>query len=146
MKDNKNSNRNVYKHFHPITTRWMDNDVFGHINNVTYYSYFDTAVNQYLTSHAGFSIKDDPIVGYVVHSECTYLSGISFPDQIEIGLRVDKLGNSSVTYALAVFRKGEANAAAYGTFVHVFVNRKEEKSVSIPKVIKAVLQELLLFR
>ena len=146
MNQNQPTERKDYKCFYPISTRWMDNDVYGHINNVTYYSYFDTAVNQYLTSHAGFSIKDDPIVGYVVHSECTYLSGISFPDQIEIGLRVDKLGNSSVTYALAVFRKGEANAAAYGTFVHVFVNRKEEKSVSIPKVIKAVLQELLLFR
>ena len=146
MEDNINSNRDDYKHFHPITTRWMDNDVFGHINNVIYYSYFDTAVNQYLSIHAGFSIKDDPIVSYVVHSECTYLSGIAFPDQIEIGLRVDKLGNSSVTYALAVFKEGEANAAAYGTFVHVFVNRKEEKPVSIPKIIKEALQGLLFIR
>ncbi len=144
MKDNKNSNRNVYKHFHPITTRWMDNDVYGHINNVTYYSYFDTAVNHYLINTAGLDIHNASIVGFVVNSQCNYLAPIAFPDAIEIGLRVNRIGNSSVTYGLAVFKKGEIQASAYGSFVHVFVNRKEQRSVSIPLNIRAALEALLI--
>ncbi len=132
-----------YKHFHTINTRWMDNDVYGHINNVTYYSYFDSAVNHYLIHTAGLDIHNAPIVGFVVHSQCNYLAPIAFPDAITIGLRVNKIGNSSVTYGLAVFKEGASQAAAYGSFVHVFVKRKEQTSVAIPPNIRAALEALL---
>tara|TARA_B100000780_G_scaffold157603_1_gene110264 strand:- start:10 stop:456 length:447 start_codon:yes stop_codon:yes gene_type:complete len=131
-----------YKFFHSISTRWMDNDIYGHINNVTYYSYFDTVANKYLIENAEMDIHNAPIVGYVVHSNCNYISEVSFPEEIEVELRVDKLGNSSVTYALAIFKKGYKEAVAYGEFVHVFVNRKEKKSVSIPPKIRKALEKI----
>jgi acyl-CoA thioester hydrolase len=140
---NKLVNRSDYKYFTPITTRWMDNDIYGHVNNVTYYSYFDTAVNRYLINHAGLNIKEAPIVGYVVNSNCNYLSGISYPDEIEVGLLVNKIGNSSVTYCLGIFKKGENKVCAYGEFVHVFVLRSENKAVPIPVTIRTALEELL---
>jgi acyl-CoA thioester hydrolase len=143
MTAEKPVNRNDYKCFYPITTRWMDNDVYGHVNNVTYYSYFDTAVNRYLIEHAQLNIHNAPVVGYVVHSNCNYLSGIAYPDDIEAGLRVVKLGNSSVTYGVGIFKKGEDKACAYGEFIHVFVNRAENKSVAIPSNIRAALEKLL---
>jgi acyl-CoA thioester hydrolase len=121
----------------------MDNDIYGHVNNVTYYSYFDTVVNRYLIEHGKLNIHNAPIVGYVVNSSCTYLSGIAYPDEIEAGLRVNKLGNSSVTYGVGIFKKGENNVCAYGEFVHVFVNRSENKSVPIPAVVRAALEKLL---
>ena len=105
MTETKPISKIDYKHFHTVTTRWRDNDVFGHINNVTYYSYFDTAVNHYLINKAGLDIQIASIVGFVVNSQCNYLAPIAFPDTIEIGLRVNKIGNSSVTYGLAVFKK-----------------------------------------
>ena len=135
-------NRSGYTYFKSITTRWIDNDVFGHINNVNYYSYFDTTVNHYLIEAAGFEIHADAIIGFVVHSECDYFKPIAFPDAIEIGLRLIKIGNSSVTYGLAVFKKGEKKPSAQGSFVHVFVNRKDQKSVVIPDVIGASLELL----
>jgi len=144
MTETKPTNKTDYKHFHTITTRWRDNDVYGHINNITYYSYFDTAVNHYLINKAGLDIHNAPIVGFVVNSQCNYLAPIAFPDAIEIGLRVNKIGNSSVTYGLAVFKKGETQASVYGSFVHVFVNRKEQKSVSIPEPIRKALEALLI--
>lgn len=142
MTENKPINRSDYKHFVPITTRWMDNDIFGHVNNVTYYSYFDTAVNQYMIENAGFKIHDAPIVGFVVHSNCNYLSSIAHPEKIEVGIRVNKLGNSSVTYGVSIFKKGENTASAYGDFVHVFVNRAENKPVPIPQSIRDALEKL----
>ncbi len=144
MHDLKNLNRKDFLYFHPIATRWMDNDVYGHINNVTYYSYFDTTVNRYLIDVAGFDIHNAPVVGYVVHSTCNYMTSIAFPDSLEIGLRVNKLGNSSVTYGLGVFKKGEDTLCAYGEFVHVFVDRMENKSVSIPDKIRSALEKLTL--
>jgi acyl-CoA thioester hydrolase len=144
MTDGKPVNRNDYKYFYPITTRWMDNDIYGHVNNVTYYSYFDTAVNTYLIEQAGLNIKDAPIVGYVVNSSCNYLSSLAFPDEIEAGLRVNKIGNSSVTYGVGIFKKGEDKICAYGDFVHVFVNRAENKSVAIPEQIRKALEGLLI--
>jgi acyl-CoA thioester hydrolase len=143
MTDGKPLNRNDYKCFYPITTRWMDNDTYGHVNNVVYYSYFDTAVNRYLIEEGGLNIQHAPIVGYVVNSSCNYLSGIAYPDEIEAGLRVNKLGNSSVTYGVGIFKKGEDKVCAYGEFVHVFVNRAENKSVPIPSAIRAALEKLL---
>ena len=143
MTENKLVNRSDYKHFYPITTRWMDNDVYGHVNNVTYYSYFDTAVNRYLIEYAGLNILQAPVVGYVVSSSCNYLSGIAYPDEIEAGLCVKKLGNSSVTYGVGIFKKGGSKASAYGEFIHVFVNRAENKSVPIPEIIRTALEKLL---
>jgi acyl-CoA thioester hydrolase len=144
MTDEKPIYRSDYKCFYPITTRWMDNDIYGHVNNVTYYSYFDTAVNTYLIEQAGLNIKDASIVGYVVNSSCNYLSSLAFPDEIEAGLRVNKIGNSSVTYGVGIFKKGEDKVCAYGDFVHVFVNRAENKSVPIPEQIRKALEGLLI--
>jgi acyl-CoA thioester hydrolase len=98
--------RTEYLHFQPITTRWHDNDVYGHVNNVTYYSFFDTAVNTYLIQTGGLDIHEGEVVGFVVSSACDYFASIAFPDRIEVGLRVGKLGNSSVQYELAVFKEG----------------------------------------
>ena len=131
-----------YRVFYPITTRWMDNDVYGHVNNVTYYSYFDTAANRYLIEEGGLDIEDGRIVGYVVNSSCHYHAPVTYPEDIEAGLRVDRLGNSSVQYGIAIFRKGENEAAAHGHFVHVFVERAENRSVPIPAPLRSALERL----
>jgi acyl-CoA thioester hydrolase len=136
--------RKDYKYFYPISTRWMDNDVYGHINNVTYYSYFDSAVNNYLIENTDLDIINSKIVGYVVNSSCNYLSSLSFPDEIETGLRVNKIGNSSVTYGIGVFKKGEDKVSAYGEFTHVFVNRSINKSTPIPIKTREALEKLLI--
>ena len=137
-------NKLDYKYFYPIVTRWMDNDIYGHINNVNYYSYFDTAVNQYLIDKGKLDIKKGLIVGFVVHSSCDYLNPISHPEKIEAGLVVKKIGNSSVTYGIGIFKEDEDKVSAYGEFIHVFVNRSNNKSVSIPKKIIESLKEILL--
>ena len=135
--------RDEYKVFYPITTRWSDNDIYGHVNNVTYYSYFDTAANRYLIEEGGLDISDGSIVGYVVNSGCEYHAPITHPAAIEAGVRVDRLGNSSVQYGIAIFREGEDRAAAHGHFVHVFVDRKADRSVAIPVGLRAALERLL---
>ena len=135
-------NRADYRLFYPITTRWMDNDIYGHVNNVTYYSYFDSAVNRYLIEAGGLDIHNAPVVGFVVNSSCQYRKPIAYPDKIEAGLRVNKLGNSSVTYGVGIFREGEDDACAFGDFVHVFVNRAENKSVAMPAPIRTALEKL----
>lgn len=132
-----------YKVFYPITTRWSDNDIYGHVNNVTYYSYFDTAANRYLIEEGGLDINDGRIVGFVVKSGCEYHSPITYPEAVEAGVRVDRLGNSSVQYGIAIFRQGEEQAAAHGHFVHVFVEREHNKSVPIPGGLRAALERLL---
>ena len=132
-----------YKVFYPKSTRWSDNDIYGHVNNVTYYSYFDTALNRYLIEEGGLDISDGTIVGYVVSSGCEYHAPISYPEPIEAGLRVERLGNSSVRYGLAIFRPGAEQAVAHGHVVHVFVNRSEDKSVPIPENLRAALEKLL---
>ena len=134
--------RDDYKVFYPITTRWSDNDIYGHVNNVTYYSYFDTAANRYLIEEGGLDISDGTIVGYVVNSGCEYHAPITYPETIEAGLRVDRLGNSSVQYGIAIFREGEPEAAAHGHFVHVFVEREANQSVPIPQNLRAALERL----
>lgn len=131
-----------YKVFYPISTRWSDNDIYGHVNNVTYYSYFDTAANRYLIEEGGLDIGDGSIVGYVVSSGCEYHAPITYPEPVEAGLRVDRLGNSSVQYGLAIFRQGDDEAVAHGHFVHVFVNRAENKSVPIPESLRTALEKL----
>ena len=134
--------RGDYRHFQPITTRWHDNDIYGHVNNVTYYSYFDSAVNAYLIAEGGLDIHAGEVVGFVVSSSCDYFASIAFPDAIEVGLRVGKLGNSSVQYELAIFREGEQEASAAGRFVHVFVERASNRPTAIPPRLRAALEAL----
>jgi acyl-CoA thioester hydrolase len=134
--------RSDYPHFQPITTRWHDNDVYGHVNNVTYYSYFDSAVNSYLIEVGGLDIHAGEVVGFVVSSSCDYFASIAFPERIEIGLRVAKLGNSSVQYELAVFKQGEDAACAAGRFVHVFVDRASNRPLPIPGRLREALAAL----
>ena len=136
--------RGDYRHFQPITTRWHDNDVYGHVNNVTYYSFFDSAVNSYLIERGGLDIHDGEVVGFVVSSSCDYFASIAYPGLIEVGLRVGKLGNSSVQYELAVFKTDEYEACAAGRFVHVFVDRSSNRPVSIPEHLRAALTVLLI--
>jgi len=135
--------RDDYQHFQPITTRWHDNDIYGHVNNVVYYSYFDSAVNTYLIEEGGLDIHTGAVVGFVVSSSCDYFAPIAFPERIEVGLRVGKLGNSSVQYELGVFKQGEAQAYAAGRFVHVFVDRDSNRPVSIPESLRAALARLI---
>lgn len=134
--------RSDYPHLQPISTRWHDNDIYGHVNNVTYYSYFDSAVNAYLIEDGGLDIHHGEVVGFVVSSSCDYFASIAFPERIEIGLRVAKLGNSSVQYELAVFKQGEEQACAAGRFVHVFVERQNNRPLPIPERLRAALAAL----
>jgi len=132
-----------YRHFQPVTTRWHDNDIYGHVNNVTYYSFFDSAVNGYLIARGGLDIHDGDVVGFVVSSSCDYFASIAYPDLIDIGLRVGKLGNSSVQYELAVFKAGEEEACAAGRFVHVFVDRASNQPVPIPARLRQAMEQLV---
>lgn len=132
-----------YKHFTPITTRWMDNDIYGHINNVVYYSYFDTAANLYLIEAGNLDIANGDVIGLVVESHCAYHAPLSYPMVLRAGLRVDKLGNRSVTYGIAIFAEGDEQAAAHGHVVHVFVDRFTRRSVDIPSAIREALEAIL---
>jgi acyl-CoA thioester hydrolase len=134
--------RSAFPHFLAIPTRWMDNDSYGHVNNVQYYSYFDTAVNQFLIERGVLDIHADQVVGLVVDSGCSYFSSISFPDLVHAGIRVAKLGNSSVRYQIALYRNDEALPAAAGHFVHVYVERSGNRSVPIPLRVRSVLETL----
>jgi acyl-CoA thioester hydrolase len=135
--------RSGYNYFSDITTRWMDNDIYGHVNNVVYYSYFDSIANQYLIEKGGLDIHSAEIVGFVVASNCVYKSPVAYPELLEAGFRVNRLGNSSVEYAIGIFKKGEQITSAQGTFTHVFVDRKTDKSVAIPERIRAALEAVL---
>ncbi|MES2917339.1 MAG: thioesterase family protein [Pseudomonadota bacterium] len=137
------SPREAYAHFMPLATRWMDNDVYGHVNNVQYYSYFDTAVNHYLIKSGWLDIHGGTVVGLVVETRCSYAASIAFPDELDIGLRVEKIGNSSVRYGIAIFRRGEALAAAEGHFVHVYVDRESNSPVRVPDALREVLAPLV---
>ncbi len=143
MADQPEHRRADYRHFQPITTRWHDNDLYGHVNNVVYYSYFDSAVNAYLIERGGLDIHNGEVVGFVVSSSCDYFASIAFPDQIEVGLRVGRLGNSSVQYELAIFKRGEDEASAAGRFVHVFVERATNRPTPIPGRLRAALEGLV---
>ena len=135
--------RGHYGYFLDLKTRWMDNDIYGHVNNVTYYSYFDTLANQYLIDCGGLNIHTAEVVGFVVASNCQYLSPIAHPKTLQGGLRVEKLGTSSVQYGLAIFVQGQPQASAHGTFTHVFVDRTSNRSVPIPTAIRQALEQLL---
>ena len=131
-----------YRHFLAIPTRWLDNDSYGHVNNVTYYSYFDTVVNEHLIRAGGLDIGNDPIVGYVVETSCRFRKPLTFPETIDAGLRVTRLGATSVTYEIGIFRQGDDEPAATGQFVHVWVDRATQRPVPIPPRIRAALQPL----
>ena len=128
-----------------MQTRWADNDHYGHVNNVTYYSYFDTAVNGWLMSAVGVDIRDLPAIGVVAETSCRYHSELSFPDQLQVGLSVARLGARSIVYALAIFRVGERGAldlAATGRFVHVYIDAQTRKPVAIPEEIRDAVSQL----
>ena len=135
--------RNEYSHFLEIPTRWMDNDIYGHVNNVVYYSYFDTVVNDYLVQAGGLDIHDGPVIGLAVETMCKFHRSFTFPQLIDAGLRVGMLGRSSVRYEIALFSRGEDDASAVGHFVHVFVDRENRKPQPIPKRIRESLERLL---
>lgn len=132
-----------YRHVVPITTRWMDNDVYGHVNNVTYYSYFDTAANSYLIEHGGLDIHSATVIGLVVESACQYHAPVAYPAPLRAGLRVDRLGARAVTYGIAIFADDASAAVAHGHFVHVFVDRTTRTAVPIPPPIRAALERLV---
>ena len=125
-----------------LTTRWMDNDIYGHVNNALYYAFFDTAINEYLIGAGRLDIHSGSVIAFAVESQCQYLRPLAFPGVIDVGLRVGKLGNSSVRYELAVFKQGEPFAAAAGYFVHVFVDRVTQRPVPMPASIRAALERL----
>ena len=131
--------RSAFAHVSPVQTRWSDNDVYGHVNNVVYYSYFDTAVNRFLIDNRVLDIQSDPVVGYVVETGCSYFRPISFPETLNVGLRVARLGTSSVHYEVALFRAGDDTPAAAGHFVHVYVDRRTGRSAPIPEPARRLL-------
>lgn len=136
--------RSDYLHFQDITTRWADNDAYGHVNNVVYYSWFDTVVNAFLINHGVLDIDDSPVIGLVIETQCNYFDPVAFPDVISAGLRVTKLGNSSVRYEVGIFREGEDSASAQGHFIHVYVDRLTRKPSAIPDTMRHLLQSLIL--
>ncbi len=133
------SSRSAYAVFEPIETRWADNDVYGHINNVAYYAYFDTAVNRRLAAAGLLDILGGETIGLVVETGCKYFAPAAFPEALEAGLRVAKLGTSSVRYELAIFRAGEDTAIAEGHFIHVYVDRRTRRPAPLPDAWRAVL-------
>ena len=135
--------RDRYRHFLEIPTRWMDNDVYGHVNNVVYYSYFDTVVNEYLVSSGTLDIEGSPVIGLVVETGCRYFQPMAFPDTVHAGLRVARLGKSSVRYEVGLFRNDGDSAAAQGHFVHVYVERESRKPAPLPEDATQALQKLL---
>ncbi|HWP19935.1 MAG TPA: thioesterase family protein [Burkholderiaceae bacterium] len=134
--------RTAYRHFLPITTRWMDNDVYGHVNNVVYYSYFDTVVNRYLIERGVLDIHAGETIGLVVETQCNYFSSIGFPQTVHAGLRVAQLGRSSVRYEVGLFADEEPLTAAKGHFVHVYVDRATRRPAALPPALVAVLAPL----
>lgn len=131
-----------YPYVTSITTRWMDNDIYGHINNVAYYSFFDTAANQFLIERGGLDIIAGSVIGLVVESKCTYHAPLAYPQTLRAGVRVDKLGNRAVTYGIAIFDETSELAAAHGHFVHVFVERATRTSTPIPAALRTALASL----
>lgn len=131
-----------YRHFRTMTTRWMDNDVYAHVNNVVYYAYFDTVVNQYLLESGVLDIVASPVIGLVVETQCNYFSPISFPDVVHAGLRVARVGGSSVRYEIGLFRNEDAAASAQGHFVHVYVDRGTRRPMPLPAQLRAALARL----
>jgi acyl-CoA thioester hydrolase len=134
--------RAQYRHFLPIQTRWSDNDAYGHVNNVVYYSWFDTVVNEYLIAAGALDIQSSPVVGLVVETQCNYFSELAFPQRVDAGLRVAHAGRSSVRYELALFGALADTAAAQGHFIHVYVDRATRRPVPLPPALRAAVDRL----
>ena len=135
--------RASYLVFRTLGTRWSDNDAYGHVNNVVYYNWFDTAVNAHLVEHGALDIHLGDTIGLVVQSSCNFFSALAFPQTVEIGMRLSRLGSSSVSYNLGVFAAGASVTAASGQFVHVYVDRHSRRPVPLPPAVKRVVEKLL---
>lgn len=131
-----------YPHVLPLQTRWADNDLYGHVNNVAYYGYFDTIVNAYLIASGALDIHNGAVIGLVVETGCRYFAPLAFPEKLEGALRVAKIGNSSVRYEIAIFRAGDDAPAAEGHFTHVYVDRATRSPVSLPADLRKALERL----
>ncbi len=132
----------AYPFIASITTRWMDNDIYGHVNNVAYYSFFDSAANQFLIERGGLDIAAGPVIGLVVESKCSYHAPLAYPQRLRAGVRVDTLGNRAVTYGIAIFSVEDERAAAHGHFVHVFVDRQTRTPTPITTELRAALESI----
>jgi acyl-CoA thioester hydrolase len=135
--------RDAYAYFHPIPTRWSDNDVYGHINNVVYYSWFDTAVNAYLIEAGALDIHAGEVIGLVVETGCRYARPLAFPQAVEAGVRVARRGTSSVRYEIGLFADGDPEPAAEGFFVHVYVDRATRRPTALPPKLQQALGALV---
>jgi len=138
----KPDKRGAYNYFQMMTTRWMDNDSYRHMNNTTYYAFFDTIVNQYLIENGALDVEKGPVIGLVAETTCCYFRSIGFPSKINVGLRIGHLGNSSIRYEIALFKDEEVEASAQGHFVHVYVNRDSGRPIAIPEKLKSVVGPL----
>jgi acyl-CoA thioester hydrolase len=136
--------RQDFAKFVTISTRWSDNDMYQHVNNVIYFSFFDTAVNQNLVENGHLEFSTSTIVGLVVRNECQFFASIAFPDIVQVGISVEKIGNSSVTYRLGIFKNRDESLCALGSYTHVYVNRETQKSISIPDPMRAFFQSMLI--
>jgi acyl-CoA thioester hydrolase len=132
-----------YPHFLSINTRWSDNDLYGHVNNVVYYSYFDTVVNEYLIRHGALDLEAGKTIGLVVETHCSYFASLAFPERIDAGLRVTRLGTTSVRYEVGIFSAGSEQPAAQGHFVHVYVDRDTRRPAPLPEALVAALKPLV---
>lgn len=135
--------RSAYKVFRSISTRWMDNDAYGHVNNVVYYSWFDTAVNAHLIEQGVLDIEHGQTIGLVIETQCNYFAPLAFPQTVEAGIRVARIGTSSVRYEVGLFVQGENLTAAKGHFIHVYVDRQSRRPAPLPDAFKRVLETLL---
>ena len=136
------STRADYRHMTEITTRWCDNDVFGHVNNVVYYQWFDTAVTGYLLETKAMDPLTSKVITLVVETQCAYFESTSFPDVIEVGIAIEKLGTSSMTYRIGIFKQGQDQAIAQGHFIHVAVDRASNRSTPIPDTMRKALEAI----
>ncbi|RMX03489.1 acyl-CoA thioesterase [Corticibacter populi] len=134
--------RSAYAAFETISTRWSDNDIYGHVNNVVYYSWFDTAVNSHLIRHGALDIEAGSIIGLVIETQCNYFASLAFPQVIEAGIRVAHIGTSSVRYEVGIFAQGQPHSAASGHFVHVYVDRASRRPAPLPQTLRQVLLAL----
>ncbi len=134
--------REHYLAFRPITTRWADNDLYGHVNNVVYYAFFDTAVNGHLIDAGALDIHEGAVIGLVVETHCNYFEPLAFPQRVEAGIAVSQLGKSSVRYEIGLFAEGAAQSAAAGHFVHVYVDRATRRPVPLPPVLRGAVEAL----
>ena len=139
MKRPSSPKKDIYKYFIRIETRWNDNDSYGHVNNAIYYEYMDTVVNNYLIEYQITNSDENSPIGFVVSNSCNYFRPVKYPDTLNIGLRIIKIGTSSVTYDVGIFKNNESEASARGSYVHVYVDKKMRKPICISDEMKKKL-------